>query len=191
MRRVLEDGVPLGTVLGDAGYGNETESRAGVSDLGLPYVLGVQSSTALWPSGQAPLPPLPRSGRGRPPTRMRRGPEHQLVSAKDLAMGLPADAWRTVAWREGSRTELVSRFAAVRVRPAHRDTTRAEPWPGEWLLVEWPEGEAEPTKHWLSTLPPATPLQELLHTAQTHWRIERDYQELKQEIGLGHYEGRG
>ena len=191
MRQALVDGVPVGTVLGDAGYGNETEFRSGVSDLDLRYVLGVQSSTTLWPPGQAPLPPPPWSGRGRPPTRMQRSPEHQPVSAKDLAMGLPPGAWRTVAWREGSRTELSSRFAALRVRPAHRDTTHTQPWPEEWLLIEWPEGAAWPTRYWLSTLPPATSLKELVHTAKARWRIERDYQELKQEVGLGHYEGRG
>jgi SRSO17 transposase len=96
-----------------------------------------------------------------------------------------------VTWREGSRTELTSRFAARRVRPAHRDTWRTEPWPEEWLLVEWPEGAEEPSKYWLSNLPPSTPLRELVQAAKARWVIERDYQELKQEIGPGHYEGRG
>jgi SRSO17 transposase len=191
MRQALADGVPVGVVLGDAGYGNETAFRTGVSALGLLYMLGVQPSTSVGPRGQAPLPPARRSGRGRPPTRLRRSPEHQPVSVKTLAMDQPAHAWRTVTWREGSQAELTSRFAALRVRPAHRDTTRAQPWPEEWLLVEWPEGEAEPTKYWLSTLPPRTALKRLVHVAKARWRIERDYQELKQEIGLGHYEGRG
>src|SRR3712207_4973703 len=107
-------------------------------------------------------------------------------------MRLPARAWRTVTWREGSRAAaLTSRFAAVRVRPAHRDTTRSEPWPEEWLLIEWPKGTEEPTKYWLSNLPPRTALEDLVHAAKARWVIERDYQELKQEIGLGHYEGRG
>src|SRR3712207_9194797 len=74
---------------------------------------------------------------------------------------------------------------------SHRDTARSEPWPEEWLLVEWPEGTEEPTKYWLSNLPPRTALKDLVHTAKARWVIERDYQELKQEIGLGHYEGRG
>jgi SRSO17 transposase len=191
IRQALEDGVPRGIVLGDAGYGDETDFRVGVAELDLRYVLGIRSATSVWPPGQAPLPPKPWSGRGRPPTRLQRGPEHQPVSVKDLVASLPRRAWRNVTWREGSRAELASRFAAVRVRPAHRDTQRSEPWPEEWLLVEWPEGAEEPTKYWLSNLPPRTALRDLVHTAKARWLIERDYQELKQEIGLGHYEGRG
>jgi SRSO17 transposase len=190
MRQALADGLPEGIVLGDAGYGDETAFRAGVGALGLRYVLGVRLGTTVWPPGTGPLPPTPRSGRGRPPTRLRRGPENQPVSVKALALDQPAQAWRTVAWREGSQAVLSSRFTALRVRPAHRDTTRTEPWPEEWLLVEWPDGEAEPSKYWLSTLPPRTTLKRLVRTAKARWRIERDYQELKQEIGLGHYEGR-
>ena len=191
LRQALEDGVPAGVVLGDAGYGDETEFRVGVGDLGLRYVLGIRPGTSVWPPGQAPLPPKPWSGRGRPPTRVRRSPEHQPVLVKDLAMGLPQRAWRTITWRAGSRAALTSRFAAVRVRPAHRDTLRSEPWPEEWLLIEWPEGTEEPTKYWLSTLPLRTALKDLVQAAKARWLIERDYQELKQEIGLGHYEGRG
>ncbi len=191
IRRALEDGVPGGIVLGDAGYGDETDFRVGVSELDLRYVLGIRPGTSVWPPGQAPLPPAPWSGQGRPPTRLRRSPEHQPVSVGQLAQSLPRRAWRTVTWREGSQTELTSRFAAQRVRPAHRDTLRTEPWPEEWLLIEWPAGAEEPTKCWLSNLPPRTPLKDLVHTAKARWLIERDYQELKQEIGLGHYEGRG
>ncbi|MDT7953751.1 MAG: IS701 family transposase, partial [Acetobacteraceae bacterium] len=183
--------VPMGVVLGDAGYGDETDFRVGVADLGLRYVLGVRSASSVWPPGTAPLPPAPWSGRGRRPTRVRRSPQHQPVSVKALAMSLLARAWRNVAWREGSKTELSSRFTALRVRPAHRDTLRAQPWPEEWLLIEWPEGTAEPAKHWFSNLPAHTPLKRLVHIAKARWLIERDYQELKQEIGLGHYEGRG
>jgi len=111
--------------------------------------------------------------------------------AKKLAESLSPRAWRTVTWREGSSTALPSRFAALRLRPAHRDQKRSEPWPEEWLLVEWPKGAKEPSKYWLSNLPPRTALRDLVHTAKARWLIERDYQELKQEIGLGHYEGRG
>jgi SRSO17 transposase len=191
LRQARGEGIPAGIVLGDAGYGDESDFRVGVAELGLHYVLGLRGATTVWPPGQAPLPPAPWSGRGRPPTRLRRGPEHRPVSVKDLALGLPAKAWRTVTWREGSRAELSSRFAALRVRPAHRDTLRSEPWPEEWLLIEWPEGAEEPAKYWLSNLPPRTALKDLVPTAKARWLIERDYQELKQEIGLGHYEGRG
>jgi SRSO17 transposase len=104
---------------------------------------------------------------------------------------LPDRAWKTVTWREGTKQKLRSRFAAVRVRPAHRDHLRSEPYPEEWLLIEWPAGEAEPTKYWLSTLPVQTRLTALVRLAHHRWIIERDYEELKQELGLGHYEGRG
>jgi SRSO17 transposase len=191
IRRALANGVPTGIVLADAAYGVDTEFRASLTALSLVYVVGIQSSTSLWPPGTGPLPPKRWSGRGRPPSRMRRDPEHQPVSAKDLAQRLTADAWQTVTWREGTKAPLASRFAAVRVRPAHRDTDRAEPWPEEWLLVEWPEGEDEPTKYFLSSLPADIAITDLVAAAKGRWRIERDYQELKQEIGLGHYEGRG
>ena len=98
--------------------------------------------------------------------------------------------FREITWREGTDRKLRSRFAAVRVRPAHRDYERAEPHAEEWLLIEWPRGEKEPTKYWVSTLPPATKLKALVKMAKHRWIIERDYQELKQELGLGHFEGR-
>lgn len=191
IRAALTAGVPPGVVLMDAGYGVDTDLRAGIGALGLTYVAGVQSVTSVWAPGKAPLPPEPWSGRGRPPKRLRREPGHAPVSVKTLAKELPPDAWRTVTWREGSNAPLASRFAAVRVHPAQRDNERTEPHPAEWLLIEWPENEMEPTKYWLSTLPETVSLDHLVETAKERWRIERDYLELKQEFGLGHYEGRG
>jgi SRSO17 transposase len=191
IRAAQADGIPPGVVLADAGYGVDTDFRDSITALGLAYVVGIQSSTSLWPPGQAPLPVKPWSGRGRPPSRVRRSAEHKPVFAKDLAAGLPKEAWRRVTWRQGTNAPLASRFAAVRVRPAHRDYTAATPRPEEWCLIEWPPGEAEPTKFWLSTLPATTSRTALVRYAMQRWRIERDYQELKQEIGLGHYEGRG
>src|SRR4051794_27694305 len=189
--RAVADGVPRGVVVTDAGYGNDTGFRDGVTALGLPYVAGIQGTTGLWAAGTGPLPAAPRPGRGRPPKRLRRDAEHRPLPAEELASGLPADAWRRVTWREGTAGRLTSRFAAVRVRPAHGDTARTEPRPEEWLLVEWPEGEEEPTRYWLSTLPGTATLEELVATARLRWRIEGDFEELKQELGLGHFEGRG
>ena len=153
----------------------------------LLYAVGILSSTTVWPPG---LEPLPARGKRRPPTRLCRDAGHRPVSAKDLALSLPKTAFRPVAWREGSKAALSSRFAALRVRPAHRDPRRQTPRPTEWLLIECPAGEDEPSKYWLSTLPADTPLKDLVAAAKGRWRIERDYQELKQELGLGHYEGR-
>jgi len=184
-------GVTPGIVLADAGYGADGAFRAGVSALGLSYVVGVQSTLSVWPPGRDPLPPKAWSGRGRPPSLIGRDRHHRPVSAKALATSLAEDAWTIVTWREGTNAPLSSRFAALRVRPASRDYTSSTPRPHEWLLVEWPEGEAEPTKYWLSTLPEQTSLAHLVERAKLRWRIERDYEDLKGELGLGHYEGRG
>ena len=183
--------VPSGVVLADAGYGVDGQFRAALTELGLRYVVGVQSSLTVWAPGTEPLPPKPWSGNGRPPKLLRRDHEHQPVSIKQLAQSLAPSAWQSVTWRQGAERPLRSRFAAVRVRPAHRDYWQAEAHPQEWLLVEWPQGEAEPTKYWLATLPPDSKLKELAKLAQHRWIIERDYEELKQELGLGHFEGRG
>jgi SRSO17 transposase len=184
-------GLPRGLVLMDAGYGANTWLREEIGALGLSYVAGIPPQTSVWPPGTAPLPPLPWSGRGRRPKLMRRDAEHSPVSVKALALGLPAESWQTISWREASAGALISRFARVRVRAAHRDEWRTEPRDEEWLLIEWPEGEAEPAKYWLATVPPDMPFDRLVDLAKLRWRIERDYQELKQELGLGHYEGRG
>jgi len=187
----MRAGVPQGVVLADAAYGNDADFRDQITGWKLAYVVGLQSSTTVWPPGCEPLPPRPYGGRGRPTKLMRRSPEHQPVSIKALALSLPPSRYRSVTWREGSAGKLRSRFAAVHVRPAHRDIWRATPRPEEWLLIEWPAGEPEPTKYFFSTLPAATSLKELVALAKLRWRIERDYQDLKQELGLGHYEGRG
>jgi SRSO17 transposase len=180
-----------GVVLADAGYGVDGRFRAGITELGLPYVVGVQSSMTVWEPGAGPLPAKPWKGQGRPTKLLRRDSQHQPVSVKALAIALPPSAWKDVSWREGTERGLRSRFASVRVRPAGRDYEKAEPYAEEWLLIEWPRAEAEPTKYWLSTLPPHTKLKPLVKMAKHRWVIERDYEELKQELGLGHYEGRG
>jgi SRSO17 transposase len=117
--------------------------------------------------------------------------EHRPLSAKDLALRLPAQAWALVEWREGSNQSLSSRFAAVRVRPASRDHNLVAGRPVEWLVIEWPEGETQPTKYWLSTLPEDMALKDLVDIIKLRWRIERDYEELKSELGLAQFEGRG
>jgi SRSO17 transposase len=191
VKAALASGLPRGVVLMDAGYGNDTALRTEITALGLSYAAGIGASTSVWPTGTGPLPPPPRSGRGRPPTRLQRDDEHQPVTVKALALSLPAAAWQTVTWREGSADWLSSRFARCRVRPAHRDTKLTKPRAEEWLLIEWPTGETEPTKYWFSTLSEDIAFDRLVDLTKLRWRIERDYQELKQELGLGDYEGRG
>lgn len=180
-------GLPRGVVLLDAGYGNHTGLRSAIGALELTYVAGILSNTSVWAPGTRPLPAKRWPGRGRPPTRVRRDAEHSPVSVKGLALGLPKRAWRTIGWREGTAERLSSRFARVRVRAAHRDQPHGE----EWLLIEWPKDAKEPTKYWLSTLPHDIAFKRLVDLAKLRWRIKRDYQQLKQELGLGHYEGRG
>ena len=191
LRWACEAGLPRGVALLDAGYGNNSELRADITVLGLTYVAGILSNTTVWPPGTGPLPPKSWSGRGRPPKRLRFDAQHQPVSVKELALSLPKRAWRRIEWREGTAGRLASRFACVRVRIARNDVKRSKQRPEEWLLIEWPKDESEPTKYWLSTLPENTTLQRLVYFAKLRWRIERDYQELKQEVGLGHFEGRG
>jgi SRSO17 transposase len=190
LRWACEAGVARGVVLMDAGYGAETDLRTNITTLGLTYVAGTRPNTTVWPLGTAPLPPKRWSGRGRPPKLLRRDAKHHPVSVKQLALGLPKRAWRTIKWREGTAEWLSSRFARVRVRIAHRDYKLTEGRLKEWLLIEWPKGEDEPTKYWLSTLPQDVSFRRLVDIAKLRWRIERDYQELKQEFGLGHFEGR-
>src|SRR5438876_7739162 len=192
IRAACAAGFPRGVVLMDAGYGAHIDLRTAVTALGLPYVAGILSTTTVWAPGTGPLPPKPYvPGRGRPTKQLRRDADHQPIKVMDLAFSLPAKAWRTISWREGTNVSLKSRFAPVRIRIARRDFNRSEPWPAEWLLIEWPKGEKEPTKYWLSSLPPDIDFARLVDLAKLRWRIERDYQELKQEIGLDHFEGRG
>jgi SRSO17 transposase len=191
IRKAVEQEIAVGVVLADAGYGNGTPFRTALTQLGLTYMVGIESSTTVWEPGQQPLPAPPRKpGRGATPKRLQRDAGHQPVSVKQLALSLPSSAWKDITWRPGSQEALRSRFAAVRVRPAHRDEKRTVPRPEEWLLIEWPKKESEPTKYWLSTLPEKTPRKSLVKIAKHRWIIERDYEELKQELGLGHYEGR-
>jgi SRSO17 transposase len=190
IRAAVAANLHRGVVLADAAYGINTGFREELTKLGLQYAVGVQSSMTVWEPGKQPLPAKSRGKMGRPPRLLQRSTDHQPVSVKQLAMSLPSTAFREVTWREGTDRKLRSRFAAVRVRPAHRDYWKAEPHAAEWLLIEWPQGDAEPSKYWISTLPPDTSLKAPVKMAKHRWIIERDYEELKQELGLGHFEGR-
>jgi len=184
IRWACEAGLPRGVGLMDAAYGNDSRLRAGMTELGVPYVASILPNTLMWGPGTEPR------RKGKPLNNTGRRDQPELISAKEVMLGLPKDAWRTVKWREGSADWLSSRFARVRVRVGHNKLDPAQ-LVEEWLLIEWPEGEAEPTRYWLSTLPENVSFQRLVDFAKLRWRIERDYQELKQEVGLGHYEGRG
>lgn len=188
---LLEADLPRAPVVADAGYGAATEFRDGLRARALHYAVGVLPETSVWPEGTGPLPPRARRHTGRPATNLRRDPKHQPVSVRALAASLSSHNWKSVRWREGTKGRMESRFACVRVHVAHRDYTLTKPREEEWLVVEWPKGEAEPTKYTLSSVPRSTPLDELVRLIKLRWRVERDYQELKDEIGIDHYEGRG
>ncbi len=184
-------GLPRGVVLIDAGYGVDTDLRGAITALGLRYAVGVGPGTTVWTAGTAPLPPKSYSGRGRRPTRPVRDEQHQPISLETLALALPKTSWQSISWRQGTNTLLSSRFARVRVRAAHDRTLSIDQIQEEWLVIERPEDETEPTKYWFSTLDETIAFEELVGAIKLRWRIERDYLELKQEVGLGHYEGRG
>jgi SRSO17 transposase len=183
----LAAGYPRGVVLADAAYGDETAWREQLAAHALRYAVGVRPGTTVWWGPYQPAPTWPPAGSvGRPRQRLKRDAGHQPVAVEQLARALPAQAWRTVTWREGVAGPLSSRFARVRVRAAHRDRPRDD----EWLVIEWAEGADEPAHYWLSNLPKHLPWQAMIDTVMGRWRIERDYEQLKQALGLGHYEGR-
>jgi SRSO17 transposase len=175
VKQMLGAGVPKGVLLMDADYGRDSKLRREVAALGLSYVAAIQSSPLLWRPGTGLKP-------GRKPPKTR-GADADLISVKELAMGLGKKAWQTIRWRQGTADWLSSRFARLRVRLARADAD-------EWLLIEWPTGEKAPTKYWLSNLPEDISFRDLVDITKLRWRIERDYQDLKQEVGLNHYEGR-
>lgn len=185
IKTALAAGMPRGTVLADAWYGTEADFRDWLCTRQLQYVLGVRANTSVWWGKHQPA-RTQVSTRGRPRTRLKRDARHQPVSVLEVARALPQKSWRTVTWREGTKEKLSSRFARVRVRAANYNLARDE----EWLLIEWPQDEAAPRHYWLSTLPQKTSFKQLVFNAMGRWMIERDYQELKSELGLSHYEGR-
>jgi SRSO17 transposase len=191
VKQALEENIPRGIILADAGYGSDAALRDALTALGFPYAMGIGPGASVWAPGTGPLPPKPWSGKGRPPARIRRDEGHRPAPVKALALTLKESDWQTINWREGSGRPLKSRFARLRVRPAHEDFRLNEPRPEEWLVIEWPEDEDEPSKYWFSTLDAGLSFEKLVDIIKLRWRIERDYQDLKQELGLGHYEGRG
>jgi SRSO17 transposase len=191
--RAIAWGLTRRVVLADAGYGDVTEYREGLVARGLDYVVGINGVQVLWPPGTAPIPPppvRPVGQRGNTPCRWKTG-EQKPLTALSLALSRGRTACRTVSWREGSRGRQKSSFGSVRVRCAHHHLQGKPPGDEQWLLYEWPPDEKEPSKFWLATLPARTSVKDLVRLAKLRWRVERDYQEMKQEIGLDHFEGRG
>ncbi len=164
----VQAGFPVGVLLGDAAYGNVAEFRDGVHSAGLDYAVDVQSTTVVR-------------------RVFKNGREGKAQSLFALARSLPRKAFRKVTWREGTRKTLWSRFARMRVGVQHSDGQwRAE----QWLLIEWPQGERDPTHYVLATVSENTTRRQLVRIVKQRWRIERTYEDLKGELGLDHFEGR-
>jgi SRSO17 transposase len=177
-------------ILADAAYGEVNQFRLGLEQRELAYVVQVPATISAYPEQVAPQ-TLPSPGRGQPSKARYRQPR---CSLRQLVLAAGEQAARTVAWREGADGEpLVSRFVALGVRPAGvqlRRAARGQELPVRWLLAEWPAGEPEPVTYWLASLPEATCLQQLVGLAKLRWRVEHDYRELKDALGLDHFEGR-
>jgi SRSO17 transposase len=180
-------GLERRVVQADGGYGDITAFRLGLEERELQYVVQVKGITSAQRADASPITPGYR-GTGRPP--VPRYPEKPL-NLRELVLAAGREQVRTIGWREGDRGPLASQFIALRVRPAN-DTQRQNDGvlPERWLLAEWPDSKDEPVKYWLSNLPPDTPLLTLVRLAKLRWRVEHDYRELKQCLGLDHYEGR-
>jgi len=170
IEQLLADGVPKAPIVMDAFYGRATELRDEIARRGMQYVAALREDTTVYLPGRK---------------------AHDPIAVREVARTLPKSAWRSVWWRHGTKGDMRSRFALMRVRVAKRELGRPGERPLDWLLIEWPTSEREPVKYWLSNLPAGTRITKLVNLAQMRWRIERDYEELKGELGLDHYEGRG
>ncbi len=177
-------GLPDRVVLADADYGKVTDFRRGLRERGLSYALAVPKDTQVWTTAVTPLPP---AAKGRKATKPQ-WPD--ALRVETVAQALPKSAWHTVTWRDGSKGKLTSRFAAVRVWPAHDTQAGQAAEPESWLVIEWPRGAAAPTGYWLSNLSSSSTIRVLVRWAKRRRWVEQNYQELKEEIGLDHFEGR-
>ena len=172
MSRAVAEGVPPGVVLADSAYGDSSAFRLGLRQQGLDYAVGIHGTTKVW----------------RVDKLLRRaGP---ALSARDLALAIGRKGFRRCTWREGTKEPLWSRFALRRVVPAHDDGTDPAHREDVWLLMEWPDGEKEPPKYFLATLPCGSTRKQIVRVVKERYRTERLYEDLKGELGLDHFEGR-
>jgi SRSO17 transposase len=183
----LAAGIRRHVVLADAGYGDSREFRDALDQRGLHYVVAVNGEPVVWPPGSAPRRTREPSGsKGELQTKYV-DENHPAIVLKELA---PALRFKQVSWREGSKGWQSGHFAAIRVRTAHGHASGRPPGDEQWLLCQSTGDPKTPYKFWLSNLPLNTTAAALVRFAKLRWRVERDYQELKQELGLDHFEGR-
>ncbi|MFJ1569123.1 IS701 family transposase [Streptomyces erythrochromogenes] len=190
-------GIEVPLAVADAGYGDAAAFRHGLQARGLNYMVGISTTLSAQPGHALPV-AEPYSGTGRPP--VAKYPD-KPQSVKQLVIAAGRETAKPVQWREGSRPgtgrsgfkRMYSRFVALRIRPAGREvrhTVEGPELPACWLLAEWPADQGEPVQFWLSDLPADTPLTTLVRLAKLRWRIEHDYREMEQALGLAHFEGR-
>ena len=185
---VVDWGLARLPVLADVAYGKSTEFRQGLVDRQLQYVVGIEPDTSIWTKPTRRVRPARKPGKGRPAVPYYKD---KPTSLEAMAVTLATDEWKTVRWREGSRGPQQSRFTARRVQPAHGHVRNHAELEEVWVLIQWPKDETAPTKYWFSNLPVQTSLKRLVGLAKLRWRVEQNYQQLKEELGLDHYEGRG
>jgi len=190
--QVLSWDVPRLPVVADSAYGNDFDFRASLRERGLQYAVAVEPSIKVWTTDPDLVPLAADKPRGRPREypALKDLPEAKTLA--EVAKELPKKAWRNITWRQGTKGPMRSRFAQVKVWAAHGWKRQEHPKRVmEWLLIEWPEDAAAPTDYWLAQLgEQSLGLRRLVKTARARWRVEMDYRELKEELGLDHYEGR-
>ena len=193
LERARKWGLVERPVIADAGYGDVSEFRSELESRGFKYIVSVAGNPVVWPPGTCPTPPAPspEKKRGRPSKRWVAPEGVTPISVAKLAEALPQDAFRRITWTTGTKGKLWSRFAFLRIRTARRHTAGRAPGEEQWLICEWPKNAGKPAGFYLSNLPEGTSKRRLVYLAKLRWRIERDYQEMKGELGLDHFEGRG
>lgn len=189
LRRARAAGLHLRAVVADAAYGDVTAFRTALERMHLPYAVRISSGLTVYRGTPQPLPPRPRLRGGRPRKRPLLAPRDRPVAVTRLAQHLPPAAWRRVSWRNGAQRPWVAEFAAVRVCPATL-WRRSGRFQEVWLLCERTVGAARPTKYYLSNLPARTRLTPMAQLAHQRWAVEQQYQDLKSELGMDHFEGR-
>ncbi|MET9987715.1 IS701 family transposase [Streptomyces rochei] len=194
--RLAEQGLVVPVIVADAGYGRSVSFRIALEERGWSYVMAVDPKEIARPVTAEPHQP-DYGGLGPPTLPRYREPARPLPDLIETGT-----LFREVAWRQGSKGVMTSRFAVLEVRPSGKEATRTAQeqaggrsrWDGvlplRTLLVEQPEGTVEPTGYWVSNLPATTPIADLVRWAKMRWRIEHDYRELKHGLGLDHFEGR-
>jgi SRSO17 transposase len=191
IRQAVKAGVARGVVIAGAGQGTDHGFRSALSKWGLQYLVGVQSSTRVLVANALFMPGEVKKNKSRPSGLLCGEETLRPLLAEELARALRPLAWQGISWREGGGETRGSHFAALRVHPAGGQGGNGRLPPEVWLLIDWPRGEAQPRQYWLSNLPSHIPLAGLVQQVKRGWMIRQDCRELKEELGLGHYEGRG